>query len=430
MHPFSPKARRFIQRRPEEDKRYNILVGSVRSGKTWTMMAKLLFQLNRYKVAGLRVIVGQSKQTVLDNVLRDLFEFVGPKAYRYNAQSGELTLYGVLWLVIGAGDEGAVRYITGKTIGLAYIDEAVLIPKSFWDMLLSRMSPTGARLYATTNPGPPTHYLKTDVIDNPDLASRVWVENFYLSDNLSLDAETRYIFEHQFTGVFRKRYIEALWVAAEGSIFGDAWDDSRNLYESSTRPIGLLGQGGHRARYISIDYGTTNATAFLDVFDDGRTLWIDREYYYDSRKLKKQLTDSQYADAFEQFAKAHPTRPEIILDPAAASFRVELQNRGYRVTNADNDVMDGIRQTSSMLLRGLIRINKDGCPTWPQLLSYGWDEKGFQARRRGPRQDRRPLGRRSTIRGQNKDFTTAADGCLESNHAKAENYSIRHGSSC
>jgi hypothetical protein len=51
MHSFSPKARSFITRPPEKDKRYNILCGSVRSGKTWTMMAKL-FLLCRYNVGG------------------------------------------------------------------------------------------------------------------------------------------------------------------------------------------------------------------------------------------------------------------------------------------------------------------------------------------------------------------------------------------
>jgi hypothetical protein len=58
MHPFSAKSRAFIKRHPSNDKRYNILCGSVRSGKTWTMLAKLLL-LRRQDISGLRVIVGQ-----------------------------------------------------------------------------------------------------------------------------------------------------------------------------------------------------------------------------------------------------------------------------------------------------------------------------------------------------------------------------------
>jgi PBSX family phage terminase large subunit len=374
MHPFSPKSRAFIKRPPSEDRRYNLLCGSVRSGKTWTMLAKLLL-LCRYNVAGLRVIIGQSKQTVMDNVLRDIFEFAGPKNYRYNAQSGELWLFGVLWLIIGAKDEGSERFIRGKTIGIAYVDEATLVPQSFWLMLTSRMSPKGARLYATTNTDSPHHYLYRDVINNAEMADLVWYQVFTLEDNLSLDEETRDIYRRQYSGVFKKRFIDALWVAAEGSIFGDAWDDVRNLYDADSRPIGLLGQGGHQRRFVAIDYGTTNAFSALDCYDDGRILWFEREFYWDSKVKKQQLTNSQYADKLEEFIRAHPTRPEIILDPSAASFRIELQNRGWKVTSADNEVIDGIRQTASMLERGLIRFNKASCPTYPQLCSYAWDEK-------------------------------------------------------
>jgi hypothetical protein len=40
-------------------------------------------------------------------------------------------------------------------------DEISLMPQSFFQMLLSRMSPEGARLYGTTNPDSPYHWLKT-----------------------------------------------------------------------------------------------------------------------------------------------------------------------------------------------------------------------------------------------------------------------------
>ena len=48
------------------------------------------------------------------------------------------------------------------------------MPQSFFQMLLSRLSPEGARLYGTTNPDSPYHWLKTDYLDNPDCA---WLES-------------------------------------------------------------------------------------------------------------------------------------------------------------------------------------------------------------------------------------------------------------
>jgi hypothetical protein len=42
------------------------------------------------------------RQTVYKNFLAPLFDIVGPNNYSYNKNSGELTLFGVPWLVEGA----------------------------------------------------------------------------------------------------------------------------------------------------------------------------------------------------------------------------------------------------------------------------------------------------------------------------------------
>jgi hypothetical protein len=52
MHPFSAKSRAFIKRPPEKDKFITILSGSIRSGKTWTMSAKILASLHRQRAMG------------------------------------------------------------------------------------------------------------------------------------------------------------------------------------------------------------------------------------------------------------------------------------------------------------------------------------------------------------------------------------------
>ena len=375
--PFSRKAERFITRSPKRDSFINILTGSIRSSKTTAMMMKLLGRLNRYEVAGKRVIIGVSKQTVYNNVLTDLFDFLdhlGPGHYSYNRSSGELDLMGTKWLVIGAKDEGSEKYIRGMTVGIAYIDEATLVPQSFFLMLISRMSPEGARLYATTNPGTPVHYLKTDYLDNANLRARgdVWSENFILYDNPSLSTAKREQYEQMYTGMFYRRFILGEWVAAEGSIFGSSWSDA-NLFTDATRPVGLLGAGGFAERFYSIDYGTSNATCFLEWYDDGKTLWITREWYWDSAKRFQQLTDTQYADELLKFAGGISSK--IILDPSALSFKVELRNRGFFVKDAKNDVLDGIRMTSAALANKVVRVHNKCEHLIAQIQSYAWDDK-------------------------------------------------------
>ena len=378
LRQFGSKAQAFALRHPAADRRINILEGAVRSSKTWAMMPKLLW-LSRYSVAGHRVIVGVTKKTVYNNVLDDLFSIIGPRAYKFSKSSGELELFGTRWQVIGARDEGSEKYIRGLTIGVAYCDELTLIPQSSYRMIMSRMSPKGARFYATTNPDNPYHWLKTDVIDSVTLreANDIFVEHFDLEDNPHLDPDFKESLKRQFAGVFYKRFIEGLWVLAEGAIYRDVLTDDI-FYTDAERPIALRSRGGHQEHWVGVDYGTINPCVFVEAYDDGTTLWVDREYHWDSRAQNKQKTDAEYADDMVQFVGAGDPRewPGVIIDPSAASLQVELRSRGFHVIDADNSVDDGIRRVSAMLNRKKLRINKQGCPKGiKEMQTYAWADK-------------------------------------------------------
>lgn len=390
---FGLKAHSFITRPVELDRRMTILEGSVRSSKTFSMMVKLL-ALCKYRVGGQRVITGVSKNTIYQNVLIDLFDLVGRKNYHYNRQTGELYLFGVRWIVVGARDEGSEKLIRGMTIGIVYSDEVSLMPKSFFLQLMARMSPAGARFYATTNPDNPYHYLKRDFIDNAELRNDLEVIHFTLDDNPNLSRRTREMYERMYTGVFYMRFILGLWVVAEGAIYRDVWDrvHKYGLTERiqltngvqthiAARPVGLRQRGGHVKRTIAIDYGTTNPCVFLDIFDDGLDLWVDREYYWDSRREMRQKTDREYADDLERFVAAGSAEfCDIVVDPSAASFIAELRLRGFVVIEADNEVADGIRMTSAMMGAGRVHVNIDECPNLErEMQTYAWNEKKAKA---------------------------------------------------
>jgi PBSX family phage terminase large subunit len=386
MAKFSQKSKDFIKRHPENDAFINILEGSVRSGKTWTMIPKILFKLVPYEVPGDRIIFGVSKQTIYKNVLNELFNFVGTGNYSFDRQSGDLWLFGTLWSVVGAKDEGSEKYIRGRTVGLAYGDELTLMPESFFKMMLTRMSPEGARLYGTTNPDSPYHWLKTDYLDNKKMRDKgqLWSEKFILPDNLSLSQEKIEQYHEMYKGVFKKRYIDGLWVVAEGSIYKDSYHESLE-YTDEERPAGLLIRGGYVEQCVPIDYGTGNPTVFLHIIDDGDTFWIDNEYYYDSRNTdesgtvlqtdKFQKTDGQYVDDLQAFLTEFCPDAQCIVDPSAASFKAEMTQKGIWHIDAENEVLDGIRTVSTLLARKKIRINKRCVKLIAELQTYAWDPR-------------------------------------------------------
>ena len=380
IQPFGEKAYKFISNPIEDDAKITILHGSVRSSKTWAMHPKILQLVKHFsKVQGMGVITGVSKEAIYDNVLRDLFNIIGEKNYSYNRQTGDLRLFmepGIK--VIGAKDEGSEKYIRGKTVKWAYGDELTLMPESFFHQLLNRMSPPGARFYGTTNPDSPYHHLYTDFINDKKKLDSGLVRSihFCLDDNPNITEEYKNFIKASHSGVFFQRAVEGKWVVAEGAIYRDSWSDDL-IYTDMDRPVDLYVRSVERL--IGIDYGTANAQVYLDILDDGKTLWIDNEYYWDSQKEAKQKTDSEYADDLEKFIARGEGKPtqyaQTILDPSAASFEAELINRGIPVLPADNEVLDGIRMVASMLKLKMIRIHERCVHLIEELQNYSWDEK-------------------------------------------------------
>lgn len=225
------------------------------------------------------------------------------------------------------------------------------------------------------NPDVPEHWFRKEWLLKLDEKNATHL-HFTMDDNPGLDEATKDTYRNLYTGVFKKRYIDGEWTAGDGLIY-DMFNPDIHVYNDSTRPAGLI-YGSTRT--ITCDYGTTNPMVFLDVYDDGDTIWIDREYRWDSRDLEKthglQKTDGEYADDLRIFMGDDPSLfCPVVADPSAASFIQELSRRGVYVIPGDNDVLDGIRRVSSLLQRGKIRINEKCTGLIGELQSYVWDTK-------------------------------------------------------
>ena len=116
---------------------------------------------------------------------------------------------------------------------------------------------------------------------------------------------------------------------------------------------------------------------FLDCYDDGETVWVDREYYYSGRDRGVQKTDMQYLKDFKEFVgEDYPDF--VIIDPSAASFKLLLRQNGYRVKDADNDVLNGIRKVASALFMRRLRVRRACKNMIKEFMSYLWDEKAAE----------------------------------------------------
>ena len=285
--------------------------------------------------------------------------------------------------IFGGKDERSQDLIQGITLAGIYFDEVALMPESFVNQGIGRCSVKGAKRWFNCNPDSPMHWFNKNWIEKA-LEKKLLHLHFIMDDNPSLDEEIKETYRTSFVGVFFERFILGRWVMAQGAIYKDAWSEDI-IFDDKDMPLGLT-NNQMVDRYIFIDYGTVNPMVFLDVYDDGKNWWVVNEYYYDSKATGIEKNDSQYADDLEEFIGGDDRTDVkyIVIDPSAASFKAELRNRGLRsketaeTINADNEVLDGIRITSTMLHKKIIRIHRRCVKLKQELLSYVWDDKAIQ----------------------------------------------------
>lgn len=345
--------------------RLNIWEGSVRSGKTIASIIRWVEYIKTCSNGDL-LMIGKTERTLKRNILDVIEDIVGTKNFRYNRGLGEVYIFNRKVYIAGANDERSEGKIRGMTLAGAYGDELTLWPESFFKMLLSRLSIKGAKLFGTTNPDSPYHWLKTEYIDNNNIDIKVF--HFELEDNLALDPEYVKELKKEYTGLWYKRFIQGLWVLAEGTVY-DMFDEGKHVI--SEMPV-------CERYWISIDYGTNNPTVFLLQGQKSEIYYTLQEYYYDSRKTGHQKTDEEYAEDLKIFI-GDKYITNIVVDPSASSFIAQLKKDGfYNVRKANNDVLDGIRHVSTLLSNGKYFIHESCKNLIKEKASYVWDAKAQQ----------------------------------------------------
>lgn len=343
--------------------RINIWEGAVRSGKTYISLWRFLKEL-MHGPAGEYVIICRTYDSFKRNMLPQLTDMIGTDA-RYYKGSREMNIWGKTIHIVGADDERAESKIRGPTFSGAYVDEITIIPESVFKMLISRCAMGGAKIFGTTNPDSPYHWLKRDYLTNNEDV-KAW--QFTLEDNPNLTQDEKEYLKRQYKGLWYQRFIEGKWVQAEGAIY-DFFDQTHLIdFPQSTAQRYIVG----------VDYGTTNPCAFVLIGinpDRYPNIWVEDEYFYDSRIRQRQKTDSEYAEDLRTFL-LHREAATIYIDPSAVSFKLELQKRGFsNIIEAENEVIDGIRFVSKYLTNGTMKICRKCSNLIKEFQSYVWDPK-------------------------------------------------------
>jgi len=349
-------------------RRINLLEGSVRSGKTWISLVVWAFWVATMPRDGNYLMVAKTLTSLRRNCLDLLQELVGTKYFTYSLSKKEARLFGRLVYLEGVNDARAESKIRGMTLQGAYCDELTLFTEDFFSMLLSRLSCPGAKLIATTNPDSPQHWLKVKYMDRAAELDML-IMKFLIEDNTFLDPEYVENLKKEYVGVFYDRFILGQWVVAEGRVY-PMFTDNPDRFILRGTTAGMDGQF-----YISCDYGTINPLSLGLWCVHGKQAIRIKEYYWDSRREGHQKTDEEYYADLERLAHGYYIR-RVIVDPSAASFIECIRRHGkFRVWEADNDVLNGIRVTASLLNAGMVKVHESCKDAIREFGLYRWDEK-------------------------------------------------------
>ncbi len=393
--PFSRKQRQIFnwwtEQSPVNDYDGIIADGAIRSGKSICMsLSFIMWAMDSFNGQNFGMC-GKSVGSFRRNVLFWLKMMLSGRGYSYAdkrsenlliVKRGDIENY---FYIFGGRDERSQDYIQGITLAGVFLDEVALMPESFVNQATGRCSVDGSKLWFNCNPSYPTHWFKTEWIDRKEEKKLLYL-HFTMDDNLSLSEKVKERYRIMYAGVFYKRYILGLWALAEGIIY-PMYEDALAEPPEDSIPTDYR---------LSIDYGTMNAFAALLWEKHGNTWYATRGYYYSGRDKGVTKTDTEYAvdldkliedimkpreEAYQKGYAEYMRKMKTIIDPSAASFITLLQKKSwYAVIPADNDVIDGIRETATAMLLGKFKVSPSIKDWRKEMEGYVWDNSTTEDR--------------------------------------------------
>lgn len=283
------------------DKDGIIADGAIRSGKTvsmalsFVMWAMESFSGQNFGMCG--KTIGSFRRNVV-TVLKLMLRSRGYKVKDFRADN----LLEISWnnttnsfYIFGGKDERSQDLVQGITLAGVFFDEVALMPESFVNQATGRCSVEGSKFWFNCNPDAPAHYFKKEWIDRREEKNILYL-HFTMDDNLSLSEKIKQRYRGMYSGVFFKRYILGLWVAAEGVIYDLFADDKERYIIDEAPPV--------RHAVIGVDFGGTgSAHSFtLTGFTQNWDVVVLDEFYWNNKE-KGRLSPEELTTYFVDFCK-------------------------------------------------------------------------------------------------------------------------------
>ena len=366
---LTKKQIKVLQSYLNDDWKYLILNGAVRAGKTVIDNYLFLLELKRIKkLAEIEkephpqyILAGYSSNSIYTNVISSIENQFG--IVMKTDRHGHYHLFGIDIVPAYTGSVRGIGAIRGMTSYGAYVNEASLATHEVFQEIVQRCSAKSARIICDTNPDIPTHWLKTDYIDNHDPKARIKAFSFTIDDNTFLAKDyVEALKAATPRGMFYDRSILGQWVTADGIVYQDFNKDTMVVDEV---PDNL-------EYYCGVDWGFAKGheNVITVMGDDPDT---DISYLIGVYQSTGKYID-YWVDIAKQIQDKRGYGINFWCDSARPEYVSYFQQQDIQARNADKSVMDGIEYCSSRIKLGKFKVLRSCAePFLDDLYQYVWD---------------------------------------------------------
>ncbi len=370
---FTPKQVKVFHTYETKPFKIMILSGAVRSGKTFIDNVLFLNELKR--VANLAkaqndkhprfILAGATSGSIYNNVISELQTQFGltlkPDFHNH------YYLFGVDIVPVYTSSISGLSSARGFTSYGAYVNEASLANHEVFNEIQNRCSQPGSHIICDTNPDIPTHWLKTDFIDNHNPDSGIVAFNFTIDDNTFLDPDyVKSMKASKPSGMFYDRDILGLWVTGEGIVYQD-FDAKKMVIDDDKIPKGLH-------YYCGVDWGYEHPNPILLLGDDDQgNTYVLRDY------TKKHKFINYWVKIAQNLQDEFGRNLIFYADSARPDNVNEFQAAGINCINANKNVLPGIECVAQKMREGKFFVS-ESCSQglMNEIYQYAWDENTGQ----------------------------------------------------
>lgn len=386
--PFSHRQRKILNwwcdNSSVSDKNGIIADGAIRSGKTIAMsLSFVMWAMNRFNGNSF-AMCGKTIGSFRRNVLFWLKLMLRSRGYGLSDKRADNLLIVTrgnvenYFYIFGGKDERSQDLIQGITLAGLFCDEVALMPESFVNQAVARCSVNGSKFWFNCNPSNPHHWFKQRWIDKCGEKGLLYL-HFTMDDNLSLSTPIKLRYRTMYSGVFYKRYILGLWVAAEGVIYSEYADTPEKF------AVGCIPQGEVlQIINIGLDFGgngSKHALVCSAITDDYKRVYVLRSELKDPVGITPQQLYAWVFSFCENIQRHYGFITALYADSAEqtliAGLREYLKGMAITVKNSlKRPINDRIFATTMLMGGGRFFMVESDCQSLHNaFLTALWDDK-------------------------------------------------------